>query len=75
MTDRKLNPVSREALVQAIQHGMLFDGRKRSHSWDKINAQVAAEKLADYLERANFVVMRAPPLAPHTADTRFKPDE
>jgi len=75
MTDRKLTPVSRDDIVQAIQHGMLFDGRKRTHNWDRINAQVAAEKLADYLERANFVVMRSPPLTAHTADTRFERTE
>ena len=74
MTDRPLTPAKREDLIQAVQHGMLFDGRKRTHHWDGINAQVAAEKLVDYLARANFVVMRGPPAPAHTANTRFKPD-
>ena len=74
MTDRKLTPASREDVILAIQHGMLFDGRKRTHHWDRINAQVAAEKLADYLTQANYVVMRGPPAPAHTGDTRNKPD-
>jgi hypothetical protein len=74
MTDRKLTPASRQEVIEAIQHGMLFDGRKRSHHWDRINAQVAAEKLADYLFRSNFVVMRGPPAPAHTAGTGYKPD-
>ena len=53
MTDRKLTPATREDVIQAIQHGMLFDGRKRSHHWDSINAQVAAEKLAGRTIRAD----------------------
>ena len=75
MTDPKLTPVSQHDLVQAIQHGMLFDGRKRAHHWDKINAQVAAEKLAEYLRRANFVVMRGPPLDPPTNQSSASPGQ
>ena len=74
MTDRKLTPASREDVILAIQHGMLFDGRKRTHHWDLINAQVAAEKLADYLLKANFVVMRGPPAPAHTGETHYRPD-
>ena len=74
MTDRKLTPASREDVILAIQHGMLFDGRKRTHHWDRINAQVAAEKLADYLLKANFVVMRGPPAPAHTGETHYRPD-
>lgn len=72
LDDRKLTPATRDALKQAIQHGMLFDGRTRTHHWDRINAQVAAEKLVDYFARANFVVMRGPPLPARTMDTSFK---
>ena len=75
MTDRKLTYASRQELVEAIQHGMLFSGRQRTHHWDRINAQIAAEKLADYLARANFVVMRAPPLPGHTVESRAIQDE
>ncbi len=74
MTERKLTPASRDDVIHAIQHGMLFDGRKRSHHWDRINAQIAAEKLADALTNANFVIMRGPPAPDHTGDTRYKPD-
>ncbi|MDP9095974.1 MAG: hypothetical protein M3N26_05380 [Pseudomonadota bacterium] len=75
MTHRKLTPAAREDLIQAIQHGMLFDGRKRTHHWDRINAQIAAEKLADYLVRANYVVMRGPPAPAHNGDTRHNAGE
>ena len=70
---RKLTQASHQNLIDAIQHGMLFDGRKRTHHWDRINAQVASEKLADYLARANFVVMRKLPLPAHTMDASYKP--
>jgi len=60
---------------QAHSGDLLFDGRKRTHHWDQINAQVAAEKLADYLVKANFIVMRGPPLPAHTADTSYKPKD
>ena len=73
MTDRKLTPATRDDLIHAIKHGMLFDGRKRAHHWDNINAQVAAEKLVDHLAKSNFVVMRGPPLPAHSADTSYKP--
>lgn len=74
MTDRKLTPASRDDVIQAIQHGMLFDGRKRAHHWDRINAQVAAGKLADYLTKANFVVMRGPPAPAHSAEAHHRLD-
>ena len=74
MTDRKLAPATRDDVIQAIQHSMLFDGRKRTHHWDSINAQVAAERQADYLTRSNFVVMSGPPAPAHTGDTRFRKD-
>ena len=74
MADEKLTPASRQDVVYAIQHGMLFDGRKRAHHWDSINAQIAAEKLADYLTKANFVVMQGPPAPAHSAPHVAKPD-
>ena len=52
--DRPLTPATRDDLIQAIQHGMLFDGRKRTHHWDGFNARIAAEKLVDYLKQAKF---------------------
>ena len=75
MPDDDRIPAQRADLIQAIQHGMLFDGRKRSHHWDRINAQIAAEKLADYLEKAGFEIRRKPPLPAHTMDTSWKKPE
>ena len=66
MTDRPLKPATRADVVHALRHGLLFEGRRRIHHADEIMGQIAAEKLADYLERSNFVVMRGPP-APDSA--------
>ena len=57
----KLIEPSREDLIRAISHAMLFQGRKRSHHWDSTNAQIAAEKLIDGLAAGNYVIMRGPP--------------
>ena len=52
---------------------ILFDGRTRSHHWDRLTAQIAAEKLADDLTKANYVIMRGPPEPAHTMHTAWKP--
>ena len=66
MNDRPLKPATRDDFVQALSHGLRFEGRRRIHHADEIMGRIAAEKLADYLERSNFVVMRGPP-APDSA--------
>ncbi len=71
---KRFTPASREDLIHAVTHAMLFDGRKRTHHWDRINARVAAEKLIDQLHTANYVIMRGPALPAHSGDTRFRPE-
>lgn len=60
MTAHPLQPVSREDLIQEIAQGLRFDGRKRLHNSEDIMARIAAEKLADHLQRSNFVVVHGP---------------
>ena len=73
MIDRPLTPVSRDSLVQEIALGLRFDTRKRLHNSEDIMARITAEKLADHLMRANFVIVHgtvvvAPSGMPSTLD-------
>jgi hypothetical protein len=55
-------------LVQALAYALRHDerGRPRKGGWD-FAAELAAEHLAGHLRRANFVVTRRRPGAPHRA--------
>ncbi len=58
----KLRQPTRDDLVHAISHAMLYTkGTKRAHDWESINARVAAERLIDGLASANYVIMQGPP--------------
>lgn len=61
MPDEPLKPATRESLIQTLAYGLRFEGRKRIHHADELMAQIAAEKLADHIDRANLVVMQKPP--------------
>ncbi len=54
-------PISRTHLIQALAHGLRF-GRTRIHHGDDLMARLAAEKLADYMQEANLLVVQAPAL-------------
>lgn len=60
MDDRPLTPATRDDLIQALAHGLRFEGRRRVHHADELMARIAAEKLADFLSLSNIVVMRGP---------------
>ena len=73
MADQSLTPVSCDSLVQEIALGLRFDTRKKLHDSEDIMARITAEKLADHLTRANFVIVHgavavAPPGVPSTVD-------
>ena len=55
-------------LVQALAYALRFDarGKPRKGGWDHA-ADLAAEWLAEHLERSHFVVLKRPPGAPHRA--------
>jgi hypothetical protein len=58
-----LRPATPEDLANALAFALRFNGRKRTHNADEIMAQIVAERLVEYLERAGFVVMKRPPSA------------
>ena len=60
MPDEPLKPATRESLIQTLAYGLRFEGRKRIHHADELMARIAAEKLADHLDRSNLVVMQKP---------------
>ena len=55
-----LQPATPDELVDALAFALRFRGRKRVHNGDEIMAHIVAERLAEHLERAGFVVMRRP---------------
>jgi hypothetical protein len=69
MTDQPLRPATRDEVVQALAHGLRFEGRRRAHHADELMARIAAEKLADYLSRSNFIVMNGPVAPAHSIST------
>jgi hypothetical protein len=65
---RRLDEADVADLVAALAYALRFDarGRPRRGGWDHA-ADLAAEWLAEHLRRSNFVVLRRPPGAPHSA--------
>lgn len=56
-----LRPAMAEEVIETISFALHFEGRKPVHHANSFMAQIAAERLLEYLERAGFVVMRRPP--------------
>jgi hypothetical protein len=63
-----LRPASRDELTQSLSFALRFNGRKRVHSADELMADITAERLVEYLERAGYVVLCKP-----AADQHGKP--
>ena len=62
MTDADpLTPASRDDLEQAIAFALRFSGRKRIRTAGDIMAALTAERIAEHLADAGFVIMRKPP--------------
>ena len=61
-TPERRTPASPEDLAEALAFALRFSARKRVHNADEIMAAIVAKRLAEYLERAGFVVMKRPPL-------------
>jgi hypothetical protein len=49
-------------LADALAFALRFQGRKRVHNADEIMAAIVAERLAEHLERAGFVIMQRAPI-------------
>ena len=60
-----LRAATRDELTQSRSFALRFNGRRRVHSADEIIAQITAERLVEYLERAGYVVMCKPPADQH----------
>ncbi len=62
-----LRPATEDELKRALSFALRFDGRKRHHRADDFMAEVAAQKLVDYLAQAGFVVLKKPPAPDYSA--------
>jgi hypothetical protein len=56
----RLMPADSDDLRQTLSHALLYDGRKRNHRAESLDAAIVADHLAQALERGNYVVMRKP---------------
>ena len=72
----ELRPATRADVEQTLSFALRYDGRKRVRHADDAMARIAAERLAEHLERSGFVIMRRPPaVAPTTSTHRHPNDE
>jgi hypothetical protein len=62
MSDEKLTPADPNDLATGLAFALKFEGRKRWHDADALMADIVAERLVRYLERAGYVVMKRPPV-------------
>ena len=60
-------PAQPDEIADALAFALCYEGRKRVHHADDFMAQIAAERLVRHLERAGFVVMKAPPAVARTS--------
>lgn len=75
MTEPAYVPVGRDELIQALAHGLRYEGRRRTQYADELMARAAAEKILDHLARSNFVVVRGPGAPAHTGPAGFRTGE
>ena len=62
----QLTPATVDDIEDALAYGLRFNGRKRTYTGDEFMARITAKHLVDYLTLCGFVVMKKPPLKPHT---------
>ena len=53
-------------LTETIAFALCFEGRKRVHCADDVMARITAQRLVEHLRRSGFVVLRKPPITPHS---------
>ena len=61
MPDEPETPSDRDALIQTVAHGLLFQGRKRIHHADQLAAHLAAEKVVEHLMLCGYRLTKGPP--------------
>jgi hypothetical protein len=59
--DDKLTPADPRDPAHSISFALRFDGRKRFHRGDEFMANLTADHIVRYLEKAGYVVMKKPP--------------
>ena len=64
-SDPKLTPAALEDLANSLSFALRFEGRKSKHDSDRLNADIVAQRLVRYLDKAGYVVMKKPPLGGH----------
>jgi hypothetical protein len=66
----KLTPADRDDLAAALAFALRFQGCKRVHNADELMAEIVAKRRVEHLERAEFVVMKKPPVGGGAALSR-----
>lgn len=56
-----LRPATTDEITHSLAHGLLWNGRKRTHRGDQLMAQLMAEHLVEYLDLCGYVLMKKPP--------------
>jgi hypothetical protein len=68
--EQKLTPATPEDLANSLSFALRFEGRKSKHDSDRLNADIVAQRLVRYLDKAGYVVMKKPPLGGHSQVAR-----
>jgi hypothetical protein len=63
-----LTPATAQEIADALSYALRYDdrGKPRRNGWDFI-ATLAAERLAEHLKRAGFIILRTQSAPPHRA--------
>jgi hypothetical protein len=64
-----LRLATNDEVSDALAHALRFNGRKRSHDSDELQARITAGHLLRSLEMSGFVLMKKPPAASYSGET------
>ena len=63
--DPKLTLATPDDLADSLSFALRHEGRKSQHDSDRLNADIVAQWLVRYLDRAGYGVMKKPLLGEH----------
>ena len=66
----KLTVAQPDDLADTLSFALRHEGRKSKHDSDELNADIVAQRLVRYLDKAGYVVMKKPPLGGHSQVAR-----
>jgi hypothetical protein len=66
-----LRPATAEEITSALMFALRHRGRRVVHDADEVMARITAERLVEHLAQSGFVLMKKPPLRPHSAEFRL----